>query len=153
MEANMPSSPNPITHHQPLTNINRIFKPCLKEKYIHSESEENHFNTYNSNWVYLVQNPPRDRAVPGPGAYTVRAEPGINSSKYSIRPKTSSNGMLSPSYKYPGPGTYRNFESITPLGTQFLSKWKSSTAKVFNPPHSVRFQDLSTHIISKRNKK
>jgi len=44
--------------------------------------------------VYLVQNPPRDKAVPGPGAYTVRAEPGKEAYKYSIRPKTSAQGII-----------------------------------------------------------
>jgi len=38
--------------------------------------------------VYLKENPPRDKAVPGPGQYRVILEPGRNARKYTMRPMT-----------------------------------------------------------------
>lgn len=43
--------------------------------------------------------------------------------------------------KYPGPGHYPILNSISKKGNQFLSKWRSSLASVFHPPHSSRFKE------------
>ena len=48
--------------------------------------------------------------------------------------------------KYPGPGSYPTLDSISEKGPQFLSKWKSSLASVFHPPHSARFSDMPKEI-------
>ena len=39
--------------------------------------------------VYIKENPARDPNVPGPGQYTIPAIIGIESSKYTLRPKTT----------------------------------------------------------------
>jgi hypothetical protein len=60
--------------------------------------------------VYLKENPPKDKNVPGPAQYT------INSSfieragaRYSLRPNTSHGSMFSnPTKEFPGPGQYND---------------------------------------------
>lgn len=55
--------------------------------------------------VYLKENPPRDKNVPGPGAYEQKSEK--SQIKYSIRPKTAVHSAFQNYTKgYPGPGTY-----------------------------------------------
>lgn len=39
--------------------------------------------------VYLKEQPSKDPAIPGPGTYNVRKEPGKDTTKYSFRPKTT----------------------------------------------------------------
>lgn len=42
----------------------------------------------------------------------------------------------------PGPGAYPNYETITPKGQYFVSKFKNSGANTFAPPRSARFPAL-----------
>lgn len=42
----------------------------------------------------------------------------------------------------PGPGTYEMLSATSPKGNHFLSKFESSRASLFNPPHSKRFQGM-----------
>jgi Sperm-tail PG-rich repeat len=39
--------------------------------------------------VFLKQNPPRDDAIPGPGAYKTTKDAGKGACKYTMRPKTT----------------------------------------------------------------
>ena len=54
-----------------------------------------------------------------------------------MRPKT--NLSLSTNGKFPGPGTYDIFPTISQNGKYSLSKFKGSGASTFNPPSSDRF--------------
>ena len=50
----------------------------------------------------------------------------------------------------PGSGHYKNQEAIEnrPDGKYYLSNHRNTKAKVFNPPHSKRFNKSSTHVIN-----
>lgn len=39
----------------------------------------------------------------------------------------------------PGPGTYEMLAATSPKGNHFLSRFESTRATLFNPPHSQRF--------------
>jgi hypothetical protein len=54
----------------------------------------------------LKENPPRDKSVPGPAAYTVKnSYVEKQGAAFSIRPNTSYASMFNdPTKKYPGPG-------------------------------------------------
>jgi len=103
--------------------------------------------------VYIKAHPVRDGSLPGPGTYEVRETPGKDALKYSLRPRTSNPSKCLNSLKLiaeltykgqPGPGTYEVLPGISPRGNQFYSKYESSRAAQFNPPHSQRFMDLRT---------
>eukprot|EP00347_Sterkiella_histriomuscorum_P018891 403343777 len=81
--------------------------------------------------VYIKENPPRDKNVPGPGAYTVKQDYTIKgSAAYSMRPNSNYASMFNdPTKKFPGPGQY-NGQSATENKNGFTvqSKYKSSGA-------------------------
>jgi hypothetical protein len=62
-----------------------------------------------------------------------------------MRPKTVNPGPFLTSDEFttakknPGPGQYEKYETITPKGKHFVSKFESSGAPSFNPPSSERF--------------
>jgi hypothetical protein len=56
-----------------------------------------------------------------------------------MRPKTLNPEEFTTALKNPGPGAYKAYETMTPKGKLFLSKFHSSGATTINPPHSKRF--------------
>jgi len=107
--------------------------------------------------VYAKEQPPADLSLPGPGAYDVREVPGRDAKKTSFRPKTTNPSIFSIMQfsivflmfpKTPGPGSYDLLPGISPKGQQFLSKFESSRAAAFNPPHSKRFAEIRIFLIS-----
>jgi hypothetical protein len=56
--------------------------------------------------VYIKENPPREKCVPGPAAYTPKPEAVEKSeARYSLRPCTSYASMFNdPTKNFPGPG-------------------------------------------------
>lgn len=81
-----------------------------------------------------------DRDIPGPGSYNNEAwnSMGKTGMSYTLRPRTGSMGIIPSAKGIPGPGTYEFKNTIDSRGNQFLSKFKSSGAKTFNPPSSKR---------------
>ena len=78
--------------------------------------------------VYIKENPPKERCVPGPQAY----HPNIHyveksPAKYSIRPATSYASMFNdPTKKFPGPGQYNAQTASENRGGFYLSsRYKS----------------------------
>lgn len=80
------------------------------------------------------------RDIPGPGAYNnnMYNSMGKSGMSYTLRPRTGNVGIIAGSRGIPGPGTYESRPSLSPKGSQFLSKYKSSGAPTFNPPASKR---------------
>lgn len=85
----------------------------------------------------------RDPSVPGPGSYDYVKPIGSDSSKFSLRPRTSSLENLLVTSKNPGPGTYNPKPAIDKKGTYFLSKYKNPCAASFSPKTSARFRAFS----------
>jgi hypothetical protein len=56
-----------------------------------------------------------------------------------MRPKTLNPEEFTTALKNPGPGAYKAYETMTPKGNLFLSKFHSSGATTINPPRSKRF--------------
>lgn len=81
--------------------------------------------------VYLKNSPVRDGNIPGPGNYDIKNGTGSDSKKISMLGKTFYN----PSSKViPGPGAYSPKPSISPSGSHFDSRFKSSLAPSFSSP-------------------
>ncbi|CDW71854.1 UNKNOWN [Stylonychia lemnae] len=58
--------------------------------------------------VYIRENPPRDKSVPGPAMYQIKSDYTLTSAAaYSMRPNSHYASMFNdPTVKFPGPGTY-----------------------------------------------
>ena len=56
--------------------------------------------------VYLKEQPPPDKAIPGPGQYQINGTFGNSGLQYSLRPRTGDNIFSQRRKKSPGPGTY-----------------------------------------------
>lgn len=96
--------------------------------------------------VYIKAHPVKDLDIPGPGTYDVRASPGKEAKKYTMRPRTAGNRDGT---KTPGPGTYNMIQGTSAKGNQFLSNFSSSRASVFNPRRSSRFLEIAKEIRGK----
>ena len=68
--------------------------------YLHSEFAEKLIAMYTITQVFLQQNPPRDKSVPGPGEYKVINDPGKEAVKFSMRPKTTNPSKLINRFKH-----------------------------------------------------
>ena len=79
--------------------------------------------------VYIKENPPIDKSIPGPSAYVVKNRYVENQgASYSLRPNSSHMSMfVDPTKNYPGPGTYSGGENNgdNKKGFCLLSKYKS----------------------------
>lgn len=84
-----------------------------------------------------------DPSVPGPGTYNYVKPIGSDSSKFSLRPKTTSLDDLFVVSKNPGPGTYNPKSSIDKKGSYFLSQHKNACAASFSARTSTRFKAFS----------
>ena len=78
--------------------------------------------------VYIKENPPRERCVPGPSAYNpnVTAIEKTNA-QYSMRPNSQYASMFNdPTKKFPGPGSYNAQTASENKGGFYLSsRYKS----------------------------
>ena len=83
-----------------------------------------------------------DPIVPGPGSYDVRTVVGKDARKSALGPRTLLRDGPPRNIRTPGPGAYETLSGTTPKGTQFLSRFESSRASNFHPPHSKRFRDI-----------
>jgi len=79
-----------------------------------------------------------DKKSPGPGAYDTRETNKVAIS-YSFKSRTPGPEGLSTMKNLPGPGAYPAYETITPKGAYFVSKYKNSGANTFAPARSGRF--------------
>jgi hypothetical protein len=93
--------------------------------------------------VYLKENPPKDKNIPGPGSYNCRP---INSDRsnlaFSLRPRTSHG---SPFIDYqkdnPAPGAYNEMKCVeNKKGRYIVSNFKSPGAAVI-PNAGNRFDN------------
>jgi hypothetical protein len=92
--------------------------------------------------------------IPGPGAYNILKPTGAEMSKYSFRPRCLNLCNLhnydvvvgKTAQKTPGPGSYTSTPGISALGNQFFSKFESSKAAHFNPPSSLRFNEVGKKL-------
>eukprot|EP00357_Protocruzia_adherens_P022362 CAMPEP_0114987712 /NCGR_PEP_ID=MMETSP0216-20121206/9170_1 /TAXON_ID=223996 /ORGANISM="Protocruzia adherens, Strain Boccale" /LENGTH=390 /DNA_ID=CAMNT_0002350361 /DNA_START=37 /DNA_END=1209 /DNA_ORIENTATION=+ len=87
--------------------------------------------------VYLENHRVADRSVPGPGAYDWSQPLGKQSRKATLK---SRNKLLASNLTVPGPGAYTLSPTLNDKGKYFVSKFKNSSASVFSPPSSKRFQ-------------
>jgi len=83
-----------------------------------------------------------EKKSPGPGAYDVR-ETNKMVISYSFKGRTQAPEAMTTTKIVPGPGAYPNYETINSKGTYYVSKYKSSGASTFAPPHSERWTDRS----------
>jgi hypothetical protein len=79
-----------------------------------------------------------EKKSPGPGAYDVRETNKVAIS-YSFKGRSPAPEAMTTTKIVPGPGAYSNYDTMTPKGSLYLSKYKSSGASTFAPPHSGRF--------------
>ncbi|KAL4476561.1 hypothetical protein ABPG74_010294 [Tetrahymena malaccensis] len=94
---------------------------------------------------YITQGPLKN---PGPGNYQFQET--LRTEGFSMRPKTTN--LYNPvfldgkqSYQTnPGPGSYVHKDTITKLGRQTISNFRSSGATTFNPPTSKRFGPIKS---------
>ena len=87
-------APSPQAYNIPSTKANQSFSfGVSRDKYER---------------VYLKENPPRDRSVPGPGNYSIKTNfIEKRGAMYSIRPNTTYASMfIDPTKLFPGPGAY-----------------------------------------------
>ena len=85
--------------------------------------------------MYLKENPPRDKNLPGPNQYQINSSfVDKSSAAYSLRPNTSYMSMfIDPTKNNPGPGSYNgNLATDTKNGTIFYSKYKSPGSAVIS---------------------
>lgn len=62
-----------------------------------------------------------------------------------MRPKVKNPIENTP--KVPGPGHYDFYKTLNKLGVYALSKYESSKASNFNPPHSLRFSASKIYLL------
>ena len=96
--------------------------------------------------VFVREHPPRDKAVPGPGAYPSR--PVIAGSKWTMKGRhrmalISPLIEVKPLANQPGPGAYEPVRAISPEGKHFYSKFKDSTTSALRSA-ARRFADEHT---------
>lgn len=82
-----------------------------------------------------------DKNSPGPGAYDTREANKVMVA-YTFKSRTASGDGLTTRRHVPGPGTYPVYDTITPNGKLFNSKYKNSGAPTISPAKSARFPDL-----------
>lgn len=83
----------------------------------------------------MKENPPRDKSIPGPAAYTVKNSYVEKSpAAYSLRPNSTYASMFNdPTKKFPGPGQYNGTAAMeNKNGFTLYSKFRSSGAAVIS---------------------
>ena len=113
--------------------------------------------------VYIKEQPPPDKSIPGPGQYSIPPIVGDQAVKYSLRPRTVnpckfsqnllflqlhhshfhlSNLEMQTTIRFnPGPGAYEPRPTLNDKGSYFVSKFKNSLATTIGPPRSKRFKE------------
>lgn len=98
----------------------------------------------------MKENPPCDKAIPGPGTYTVTPKIGNEAKKYSIYGRTQNHCNiqypifihlvnLTTQRNNPGPGAYEPKIGISSNGVYLVSGYKNSRAPNFSLPTLSRF--------------
>ena len=91
-----------------------------------------------------------DKAIPGPGTYSIPAKIGNEASKYSLRGRNLNHRklrsltfivMLTTVRQNPGPGAYDPPSSLQANGKYFEAKLKNSGAPTFSLPSLQRFKE------------
>ncbi len=75
--------------------------------------------------------------IPGPGKYDSHSS--LSNIKFSLGVRFKD--VMEHKNKNPGPGHYKNYETINKNGKYVISKYESSKASNFNPPNSKRFTE------------
>ncbi|CDW77125.1 UNKNOWN [Stylonychia lemnae] len=88
----------------------------------------------NAGQVYLENQLPQERNVPGPGQYEPIKKLGENALKLTIGTKTVDPKTLTSQKFVPGPGTYEPKNSINQTGQFVLSNMKSTLTPSFSLP-------------------
>ena len=99
--------------------------------------------------MYVKENPPSDKSIPGPGQYVVKPKFGNESQKYSLYGRNANHSkynifnwtsivMLTSARFNPGPGAYEPKTTITPTGEYFVSSMKNSKAPHFSLPKVIK---------------
>lgn len=91
---------------------------------------------------YLHSQPPPDKVIPGPGTYKHKEVVGKDSYRYSMKTKFKVPEFDNRA-KLPGPGRYDYSPSLNSKGKHFISQFKDSGSKTFDPTSSQRFFPIS----------
>lgn len=90
--------------------------------------------------MYLKENPPKDKGIPGPGAYNFSPKLGTEASKYSIKGRTANPLLLTSTRHNPGPGAYAPKNEMNETGKYMIGNVHNSLAPSFSLPSLKRFQ-------------
>eukprot|EP00347_Sterkiella_histriomuscorum_P008017 403346688 len=112
-------APSPQTYQLPNTRDNKMYSfGVSRDKF---------------DRVYLKENPPRDKSVPGPAAYHAKTNyVETQAAAYSMRPSTTYASMFNdPTKQFPGPGHYEG-QMENKNGMCAFSRYKSSGSAVIS---------------------
>jgi len=91
--------------------------------------------------VYVKENPPSDKSIPGPGAYQIQPKIGNEAQKFTIKGRTANHLVLTSARHVPGPGAYDPKTTLSPTGSYMIAGIPNSKAPAFSLPSLPRFRE------------